>query len=249
MWGTTVEHQDCLWCKEPLPVPRNVRMLRHPPCKETARYYEKRRNRSDFTEHNRLMRHTAPLASRNEWTRKYNNKVRLRVLEHYGGICARCGETDVKFLALDHVNGGGNVHRIKIGRWGTSFYRWIQTQGFPEGYRIMCHNCNIKSATEAVEKMPKSVNGKATYMRGYRLRVRESVYNLYGGVCTCCGELDPDVLALDHIEGRCGEERPKTSLLFKVYKEKCPATYQLLCFNCNSAKGLYGSCPHALVTE
>jgi hypothetical protein len=46
------------------------------------------------------------------------------------------------FLVVDHINGEGNKHRRAIGRTGLSFYRWLRTNGYPPGFRVLCHTCN-----------------------------------------------------------------------------------------------------------
>jgi hypothetical protein len=81
---------------------------------------------------------------RQVWRRLWFRRQRIKVLEHYSGgtpKCACCGETCVEFLALDHINGGGTQHRKTVGS-GSNMWRWLLTQGFPEGYRVLCHNCN-----------------------------------------------------------------------------------------------------------
>jgi len=78
--------------------------------------------------------------------RKSCRKLKLEVMNHYGGKCACCGESILEFLAIDHPNGGGNKDRIeKCGaknRGGDNFYRTLKRLGFPSGYRVLCHNCN-----------------------------------------------------------------------------------------------------------
>jgi hypothetical protein len=70
-------------------------------------------------------------------------RLRLEVLSHYGGVCGCCGEAEIRFLSIDHINGGGRAHREAMpGIRGASFYRWLRGQGFPTGYRVLCHNCN-----------------------------------------------------------------------------------------------------------
>lgn len=64
---------------------------------------------------------------------------RIKCLTHYGGICACCGEGKYEFLAIDHINGGGNKHRKIIGH---NFVRWLKKNNYPEGFRVLCHNCN-----------------------------------------------------------------------------------------------------------
>ena len=76
---------------------------------------------------------------------------RHRILEHYGGKCACCGETEPSFLAIDHIDGGGNEHRRQIGnnphnRCGSSstqFAKWIEKNNFPDTLQLLCHNCNM----------------------------------------------------------------------------------------------------------
>lgn len=68
---------------------------------------------------------------------------RQAALDRYGRICACCGEANTVFLAVDHVNGGGNNHRRVMGITGSaSFYRWLDNNGWPDGFQTLCHNCN-----------------------------------------------------------------------------------------------------------
>lgn len=67
---------------------------------------------------------------------------RLAALNHYGGKCACCGETTYEFLAIDHINGGGNEHRKAIGV-GRHIIRWLIKNNYPEGFQVLCHNCNV----------------------------------------------------------------------------------------------------------
>lgn len=75
---------------------------------------------------------------------RYARRLRLKVLRHYGGeppscACLGCDETRFEFLAIDHVDGGGRKHRQEI---TGGIYRWLVRSGFPDGYRVLCHNCN-----------------------------------------------------------------------------------------------------------
>lgn len=66
-------------------------------------------------------------------------KLKMTTLAVYGGKCACCGEGHPAFLCVDHVNGGGNQHRKTI---GNVLYRWLAKNGYPEGFRVLCWNCN-----------------------------------------------------------------------------------------------------------
>lgn len=73
--------------------------------------------------------------------RRYTAALRDEVFAAYGGYkCVCCGETQKEFLQLDHVDNDGAEHRRKIGR--TSIYGWLKKHGFPEGFQVLCANCN-----------------------------------------------------------------------------------------------------------
>jgi hypothetical protein len=84
---------------------------------------------------------------------RQRSKIRIReqkllVLTHYSNNlpkCACCGESHVEFLSIDHINGGGNKHRksLHLTGMGHNFYRWLIKKEFPEGYRVLCMNCNF----------------------------------------------------------------------------------------------------------
>jgi hypothetical protein len=69
--------------------------------------------------------------------------LRTLVLEHYGKQCACCGETEIKFLSIDHINNDGAAHRKVIGKGGTTLYYWLRDNEYPDGFQILCHNCNF----------------------------------------------------------------------------------------------------------
>jgi len=76
---------------------------------------------------------------------KRYKKLRLSVLIGYSENppkCACCGEKEINFLSLDHINGGGIKHRKQFNNQVTAMYRWIIKNNFPKGFRILCMNCN-----------------------------------------------------------------------------------------------------------
>ena len=76
-------------------------------------------------------------------TKEWRLKLRGDVLRAYGAKCACCGEISVEFLVIDHINGGGNKERKRLKlNGGSSFYQYLRKNKFPEGYRVLCHNCN-----------------------------------------------------------------------------------------------------------
>ena len=71
---------------------------------------------------------------------KHRDDIRNKVFIHYGYQCACCGENEIEFLTIDHINGGGKKHRKTHG--GRGFYRWLINNNYPEGFRTLCYNCN-----------------------------------------------------------------------------------------------------------
>ena len=100
-------------------------------CKKCARYYQR-----CWYLKNRTRLRDAEKERRKDYKR--------RIVDHYGGKCACCGEDRIEFMSVDHIEGGGNEHRRKVagGRGGTGFYQWIIRNNYPEGLQILCENCN-----------------------------------------------------------------------------------------------------------
>jgi hypothetical protein len=82
-----------------------------------------------------------------ENSRRHRQRLKRDALEAYGGpkcSCAGCDVAVQEFLALDHVNGGGNDHRrFDTKGGGSKLYQWLKTNGYPGGFRVLCHNCNL----------------------------------------------------------------------------------------------------------
>ena len=81
-----------------------------------------------------------------EAANRRNHQLRLECLQHYSGqipFCVCCGDNHLEFLAIDHINGGGNKHRHSIGYpTGSKFYWWLKKNSWPRDFRVLCHNCN-----------------------------------------------------------------------------------------------------------
>ena len=63
---------------------------------------------------------------------------RIKVFQHYGKECSCCGEKEVEFLAIDHLDGHDNRKGDQ-----RNLTHWIIKNNFPPGFRVLCHNCNM----------------------------------------------------------------------------------------------------------
>jgi len=90
-------------------------------------------------------------ASWNGYLRDRRAGIKDAVFAAYGGYqCACCGETEKAFLTIDHIaNDGASFRREQFPRKSQSHgaghwtYSWIVRHQFPEGFQVLCMNCNF----------------------------------------------------------------------------------------------------------
>lgn len=77
----------------------------------------------------------------------YRKRVRRDVINKYGGKCKCCGETELLFLTIDHINNDGHVERKKIGNGNTpsstQFYLKLNREPKRDDIQVLCFNCNL----------------------------------------------------------------------------------------------------------
>jgi hypothetical protein len=143
-------------------------------------------------------------------------------------------------LEIDHIDGEGTKHRSQVGRHITD---WLIRNNMPDGFQILCANCNRGKGKfgECPHKQepPDPSSSKRRLYRKRRLQCIEA----YGGVCQCCGETNWAFLEFDHVDND-GAEHRNIDMMRWMIQNNFPKSIQLLCSNCNKAKGLYGECPH-----
>lgn len=209
-----------------------------------------------------------------------HNINRLLVLQHYSNgdpKCACCGESEWKFLAIDHVNGGGKKHRSVT---SSCLADWIVRNNYPDGFRVLCHNCNFargiygKCPHEQVgsfvreAKDVRAIHSKcygrtldfscgtstAEYKSARLAAIRFAVLSHYSNgepSCECCGERELGFLAIDHINGGGSAHHREVRCPMDVwlFKNHFPSGFRVLCHKCNFSTGLYGACGHEQLTE
>ena len=127
-----------------------------------------------------------------------------------------------------------------------AFYRNPATA---DGYDSSCKSCrNIRNVA-----WKKTNRGRVNEGKRNRTQVlRREAIAAYGGICVCCGESEPDFLALDHINGGGRQHRRKAGnggqgFLLWLKRNDYPDELRVLCHNCNMACGMRGVCPHQRV--
>lgn len=118
--------------------------------------------------------------------------------------------------------------------------------------------CTVCNEIKTLDKFQLNEDGsirkhvcKLCYGRKYRAQLKLEMLEAFGWKCQCCGEDHPYFLSLDHIDGSGSEHRAgytssnNNQIIADAKREGWPKNkYQLLCMNCNTAKGYYGECPH-----
>ena len=80
--------------------------------------------------------------------RRCYEKLKTLVFLKLGNACACCGETERRFLTIDHVRGSGREHRRLRSRGQYAIYYDIRESGFDQTwYRLLCMNCNFATRT------------------------------------------------------------------------------------------------------
>ena len=86
----------------------------------------------------------------------------------------------------------------------------------------------------------------ADYHRGTRMRVLAH-YSAGSMQCACCAENEVEFLGIDHMHNDGAQHRREVrpSAIYRwLIKHRFPPGIQILCHNCNLAKGFYRACPH-----
>ncbi len=178
------------------------------------------------------------------WSTRAKNKLKAEVFARYcnGDVKCTCGQDNIDLLTIDHVNGGGNKHRKEMGikTAGYAFYRWLYKNSYPEGFQVLCWNCNFKKRLQ--EMAPKNPDKRQLQKAAYARSVKVQCLDQYGKTCPC-GEQDKDVLTLDHVNDDGADHRRETNtrgLNFYIYLRKngFPSNppLKVLCLNCQYKK-------------
>lgn len=182
-------------------------------------------------------------------TRRTERRRELREERRIAGVCVGCGaERDdlpnVRCLDCKELKGKARKSRQARGLGHTAASnerRNLQAQANRTSGLCSCGGetkPNFKQCVNCLErKSRENFNSKI------------ECFQAYGGpFCVCCGESQIEFLQLDHIFGR-GDQNGSLAFhgpqLYRHLKStNYPAGFQILCANCNFAKGTNETCPH-----
>jgi hypothetical protein len=170
--------------------------------------------------------------------RERNVARKTEAIAHYSHRmmqCALCPEKRLYALGLDHINGDGAQHR-KHTRGGVATYMWAKKNGWPNIFRVLCHNCNFLIE---LESHPPVSNCKAKRWSESLKKLVIEHYSNKTNTCAECSCSDIRVLTIDHKDGGGGKHRKALGIIGGVhfYKwlrdQKFPNAFRVLCFSCN----------------
>jgi len=183
----------------------------------------------------------------NSRCKKIKEKQKLTVFSEYCDDvvkCKSCDENDIEILTIDHIDGNGAEHRREIGmagRGGDPFYQWLKKNNYPDGFQVLCYNCNFRKRNKQLksENPTHLQEVRAKYARRIKLECLDN----YGGRKCVCGETDIEVLTLDHVNDDGAKHRRETgtrghNFYHMLRKNSFPndVPLQVLCLNCQIKK-------------
>ena len=213
----------------------------------------------------------------NEQSKTNIQELNTKIFDILGKSCMTCYETELEFLTVDHVDNDRKQERDYMSHvWKRDL---IAGKVDASKYQVLCRNCNeakqrlnpvtllkeriltgiLKKCNSCLDKKDlcefyrrdnESYKSICSICIRYNLMLTTiQCYKMLGGVCKCCGILDPYKLNIDHInnDGAIHRKTHRTGvgLCRKIIRGDLEQSlFQLLCANCNYSKLLHGSCIH-----
>ena len=117
-------------------------------CRRKASGEHRHKNHNHYLQYGRDYRKHMN-AQFQKYREKYARILKDEFIMNMGGKCACCGESNPKFLTLDHINNDGHKDIYPSGsrRRSLQIIRELRRMGWPKDvYQILCFNCNCARA-------------------------------------------------------------------------------------------------------
>ncbi len=135
--------------------------------KEKAKIYNKKRNQIPkvIAYHKRYTKDNTKKLNQKQRFRNEDNRfeVCLTYSKRHSNsdipCCRCCGENkDIRFLAIDHIQGRRNLPKNEAGLVADKLILFLKKNNYPEGYQVLCHNCNSAKGHSKDNKCPHEKN-------------------------------------------------------------------------------------------
>ena len=150
----------------------------------------------------------------------------------FNSPCKRCGK---ERLFPNHATGRARASRQLCQPCAVAEYNETRPRQSRE-----------ERSRKAADWYQRNKTQQAIYYAGHRDRIRQEMVKAFGGKCSHCGESDPVVLVLDHINDNAKEDRKQNHHtggygFYMLLKSRSwpTAGLQLLCHNCNYRKEFF----------
>ena len=158
-------------------------------------------------------------------------------------VCTECG-------GIKPLSARGLCNACYLRHWRQkhpNYHRRYYQLVFLE--KKICENCGEEYEPDRFNYRRRKYCSLKCWRRARHWRLKLEMIKAYGGECVCCGERTPEFLSIHHIGGGGKEDRARlggVGLFYQRLKQQGwpKDNLHLLCFNCNSAIGFYGYCPH-----
>lgn len=107
---------------------------KRPEVKERKRQYANNRYKLDFEWRQK----------RKEHQKQMRINLKMNVIGYYSDdrmSCQNCKISDIRLLSIDHINGDGAKQKRTYQKGGQQLYRWLIKNSYPEGFQVLCMNC------------------------------------------------------------------------------------------------------------
>ena len=189
-------------------------------------------------------------AKRKEYDSRPENKLRRKKYTSKPEVRAKIQERNKKYSARPDV-------KAKKKEYDSRPESKAKMKGYRKKYRENPENlAKIRKYTREYREQNRPKIRK--YNNELRQRLKIEIFSEYSKrhsnsdvpCCRCCGENSHiDFLSVDHVEGRKNFPKEQQKLrgvnMYEwIKRNDYPDNFQILCHNCNLAKGFFGACPH-----
>jgi DNA repair exonuclease SbcCD ATPase subunit len=111
-------------------------------CKDCQLTYAREYIKTIPKEKRQWYRRTEDIKGQNKRRSIKAQLLKVEMITAYGGCCSCCGETEIKFLTLEHLEGGGNEHRRQLYKSNRT-WQDLKNRNWPKGHTVLCWNCQM----------------------------------------------------------------------------------------------------------